>query len=67
MISANIEGHEFEICPRIREMEIGLLIVRRRIFPSQIAAIKFSVREMRYAKRRKCEECKNYIILHVNM
>lgn len=48
-------------------MEIGLLIVRRRIFPSQIAAIKFSVREMRYAKRRKCEECKNYIILHVNM
>ena len=33
-----VKGHEFEVCLRIQDMEIGLFIVRR-VFPSQIASI----------------------------
>lgn len=58
-----VKGHEFEVCLRIQDMEIGLFIVRR-IFPSQIMPIPCDYqveREMRYAKCRKCEECKYYV------
>lgn len=39
MISTSIvKGHEFEVCLRIQDMEIGLFIVRR-VFPSQITPV----------------------------